>query len=183
MDTDGELEPVERSIRVATSSQFAEVVELLRSSGRWAEERGFPLMWEGPELEPRVRTSVEAGATYVLLGPDRKVYATVALEWDDPPIWGSRPPDAGYVHRLAVRREWAGRQVGRRLVDWAEREIARRGRRWLRLDTIAANPVLCRYYEALGFRRVGDSRFRGIEFARFERIVRSAADVDRGPSP
>ncbi|HTD51097.1 MAG TPA: GNAT family N-acetyltransferase [Acidimicrobiia bacterium] len=59
--------------------------------------------------------------------------------------------DAGYVHRLAVRRSCAGHGIGCRLFDWAGLRVRANGGSWLRLDVVTENGPLRRYYEAAGF--------------------------------
>jgi hypothetical protein len=44
---------------------------------------------------------------------------------------------AGYIHQMAVRRSAPGLGVG--LLDWAQQECLRHGRRLLRLDRVADN--------------------------------------------
>jgi ribosomal protein S18 acetylase RimI-like enzyme len=81
-----------------------------------------------------------------------KPIATVSLDdRADPEFWGRQKDDAGYVHRLAVRRRFAGREVGAVLLDFAGDQVAARGKPWLRLDCHKENTKLHRYYEALGF--------------------------------
>jgi GNAT superfamily N-acetyltransferase len=79
--------------------------------------------------------------------------ATLQLQWSDPFFWGQADADAdaGYVHRLAVRRDHAGRGMGVRLLDWADEQVRARGRSWLRIDVVSGNLSLRRYYEAVGF--------------------------------
>jgi hypothetical protein len=43
-------------------------------------------------------------------------------------------------------------EVGERLLEWAVDTIAARGRLFARLDAMASNAALCRYYEERGFR-------------------------------
>jgi protein-tyrosine phosphatase len=91
--------------------------------------------------------------------------------WDaDPELWGERPPDALYLHRLAVRRSHAG--LGRDLLARAERLTAAAGRRCLRLDCMAGNPDLRAYYERAGFRLCGVQRWpNGWESSLYEKEV------------
>ena len=59
---------------------------------------------------------------------DGEPVATFTLLLDDPKFWGERPPDAVYLHKLAVRRAYAGRGLGARIVDWVDGEARRLGR-------------------------------------------------------
>jgi protein-tyrosine phosphatase len=84
------------------------------------------------------------------------VVATVALSWSDPMFWGPRPPDAGYVHRVAVSSAFTALGLGSRILDWAAGRVVDQGRSWLRLDCAADNTSLRAYYEARGFRCVDE---------------------------
>jgi GNAT superfamily N-acetyltransferase len=43
------------------------------------------------------------------------------LQWKDE-FWGElgSDPDAGYIHTMAVKREYAGRGIGGELLKWAD---------------------------------------------------------------
>jgi GNAT superfamily N-acetyltransferase len=91
---------------------------------------------------------------------------------DDPMYWGDRPPDAFYVHKLAVRRDQAGRGIGAAVVEWANAEAAEAGREFLRLDCLGDNPGIRDYYEGLGFEHCGDLVLGGRNMSLYERPVR-----------
>jgi GNAT superfamily N-acetyltransferase len=100
---------------------------------------------------------------------DGEPVATLALQWSDPTFWGEQPDDAGYVHALAVRRAQAGRGLGARLLDWAEAEVVASGREFLRLDCLARDHGLRRYYEGQGFEPRGEVAVDDLVAMRFER--------------
>jgi ribosomal protein S18 acetylase RimI-like enzyme len=73
------------------------------------------------------------------------------IQWHRDEVWGELyHDDAGYIHRLVTARKWKGRGLGSRMLDWAEERIMANGRSWLRLDCMADNPSLNRYYASLG---------------------------------
>ena len=78
-------------------------------------------------------------------------------------------------------RRAAGRNLGARLLDWAGDRAARSGHKWLRLDVHRHNHDLQRYYERLGFTRVGTTihppRGSGALYQRAARIESGAATV------
>ena len=129
-----------------------------------------------------VRSQIELGEVYLAVGDDAAPLATVTLQWADPRFWGDRPPDAGYVHRLATRRSRAHEGWGARLLEWAEDRVAERGRGFVRLDCLAANAGLRRYYAGLGFRPAGTLTIREFEYALLERAVRARRDGASSPS-
>jgi GNAT superfamily N-acetyltransferase len=87
---------------------------------------------------------------------DGRAVGTFVLRWSDERLWGPDDGQGGYLHRLATHPVAAGRGLGRRLVDAAGGLTARHGRRWLRLDCDRDNQRLRAYYEAQGFRHIGD---------------------------
>lgn len=131
------------------------MLSILREATHWLERRGID-WWAGGFPTDRITASVEAGDVYLLFEGDEAV-ATITVDfWPDPEFWGHPPDDAGYAHRLAVRRSAAGRGYGALLLDWAGHVVLSAGRPWLRLDANKDNRRLCRYYLDLGFRHVGD---------------------------
>jgi len=72
---------------------------------------------------------------------------TFAFQWSDEETWGSVRDDAGYVHGLAVRRNFAGMGIGYeilKILKQAENRVSLSGRKYLRLDCVAKNDALNR---------------------------------------
>ncbi|WP_329257375.1 GNAT family N-acetyltransferase [Actinoallomurus sp. NBC_01490] len=138
----------------ATEAETPLVNALLSEAAGWLAARGVD-QWPHPFPEDIVRASVLRRDTY-LAWRDGDPVGTLAVYWADARFWGDRPPDAGYVHRLAVARAARGDGLGARLLDWAGELVAARGRRWLRLDCGAGNTALRAFYEHLGFQHVDD---------------------------
>ena len=99
-----------------------------------------------------ITKAIDAGELFVA-EIDSRTVATLQLQWSDPRFWGDidADADAGYVHRLAVRRTDAGHGLGARLLDWADQQIRARDRSWLRIDVVSGNAPLRRYYESVRF--------------------------------
>jgi ribosomal protein S18 acetylase RimI-like enzyme len=141
----------------ATPEQAPLVGALLNDAVGWLAERGID-QWPDPFPEDIVLASVGRRDTH-LAWLDGEPVGTLALYWSDTTFWGiwrTRPADAGYVHRLAVATRARGQGLGSRLLDWAESQVAARGRDWLRLDCGRDNRSIRSFYEGLGFRHVED---------------------------
>lgn len=146
---------------------MAAVQEVLVEAARFARARRHP-MWPRRFPLPQVHRWARRGDLYVAtVGAD--LAGVFLLQRSDPATWGRSRRPARYLHRLAVRRAFAGRGLGRRLVEWAAHESARAGAGVLRLDTVRANSVLRAYYRALGFREVGERRVGRRWLTLFER--------------
>jgi predicted N-acetyltransferase YhbS len=144
---------------------------LLDEATVWVGERGYE-QWPLPFPRDELAAAVERGDVYVA-ELDGEVVATVTLLWDDPMYWGNGPPDAAYVHKLAVSRACAGQRIGSAIVEWADATAAAAGRQFLRLDCLGDNPRIRAYYEQLGFEHRGDLVVNERNMSIYERPVHS----------
>jgi GNAT superfamily N-acetyltransferase len=154
-------------VRRAAAEDVDEIVRVLSEAAAWLLGRGIR-QWPDPFSRVRVSAVVARGDFY-LASSGGETVATLALMWSDSTFWGERPPDGGYVHALAVRRAHAGRGVGASLLDWAGEQVAGAGREYLRLDCLAGNAELRRYYERHGFELRGEVAVDDFTSALYER--------------
>jgi ribosomal protein S18 acetylase RimI-like enzyme len=138
-------------IRPAGSEDVNAVGDVLAEVSAWLLGKGIR-QWPARFPAEFLLGLVERGELYVAVNGG-EIVGTVTLQWSDPPFWGERA-DAGFVHRLAVRRAHAG--VGAALLAWAGERVAAGGRTFVCLDTLTSNTRLRRYYEDMGFHEVGE---------------------------
>ena len=150
------------NVRLAVPQDLELVGRILDEAGEWP--RPFPR----EELEGRV-----AGDELFVVELEGTPAATFTLLWDDPSFWGERPPDAAYLHKLAVRPAFRRRGLGARIVEWAARRAAEAGRAYLRLDCRRDKASIRSYYERLGFEHRGDVDHPRFAAALYERPIRS----------
>jgi GNAT superfamily N-acetyltransferase len=174
--------PMNVHIRPATFSDLENISAILQEAARWLEDRGMPL-WRENELAPeRIAGEVAAGL-FVLAEVAGDAAATMMFQFSDPDFWPDVPPEeSAFVHRLAVRRKYAGGQVSTALLDWAVGQTRRLGRRYLRLDCVADRPSLRAVYERYGFQHHSDWRIGPYHVARYEYEVNSWKFPRRGAS-
>lgn len=164
------------AIARATSADYDAIMAILREAADWISARGAPPWkhWYADVGVRILRDRIEHHEVY-LASCDAVPVATLTIQWDDAETWGERGLDgtAGYIHAIAITRTVGGLRVGERLLEWAVHQIAARGRQFARLDTIASNAVLCRYYGEHGFQALETvTLFGGMYTARlFEREV------------
>ena len=156
------------NVRRARAEELDEAVAVLSEAAAWLRSRGIE-QWPHPYPAEWVAASIERGETY-LAREDGAVVGTITLRWADPAFWGEQPPVAGYVHGLAVRRDFAGR--GPELLEWAERRVRKAGRDLVRLDCRTDNARLRRYYEKQGFEHRGDTTVHEFRTSLYERRCR-----------
>ena len=159
------------NVRRCQARDVSAVGALLDEATVWVGERGYE-QWPLPFPRDELAAAIERGDVYVaeIAG---EVVATVTLLWDDPMYWGDRPPDAAYVHKLAVSRACAGQRIGSAIVEWADATAAAAGRQFLRLDCLGDNPRIRAYYEQLGFEHRGDLVVNARNMSIYERPVHS----------
>lgn len=150
------------SVDQATPNELPLVLELLDDAARWLRERGitqWPARFTDAEdwRIARIRAYIDNGHTWMVRIHDTAV-ATFALSSADPDYadgWPDGPETGLYIYRMAVRRQFAGHDIGGHILDWSSARAAALGYRWLRLDCHRNNHDLQSYYKAHGFERVG----------------------------
>ncbi|KUJ70484.1 protein tyrosine phosphatase [Streptomyces albus subsp. albus] len=143
------------AFRRAGEDDLTELVRLRDAAARWQAASGID-QWKPGELGiEHFRTRLRDGEVWLAtLGADGPCAGAWELWWDDPAAWGPQPPVAGYVHRLMTDRQVAQPGAGRELLAAAERRIAETGRAVCRLDCLADNARLRRYYQEAGYTEV-----------------------------
>jgi GNAT superfamily N-acetyltransferase len=161
------------NVRAAAVSEAELVADLIDDATLWVQELGFP-QWPLPFPRGEIAAAIGRDEVY-LAEMDGEAVGTITILSDDPVFWGERPPDALYVHKLAVRRDRAGRGIGAALVEWAATRARAGGRSYLRLDCLRDDPGIRAYYERLGFEHRGDldDPGRGLLLSLYERPVRA----------
>jgi ribosomal protein S18 acetylase RimI-like enzyme len=157
------------NVRPATDADVPAAAEILDEATRFVQTKGRD-QWPVPFPQEELRERVDREELYVV-ELDGALAATFTLLLDDPFFWGERPPDAVYLHKLAVRRAFAGRRLGERIVEWIAAVAAARGREFVRLDCQRDLPGIRSYYERLGFELVGEKEDGRFAWALYERRV------------
>jgi GNAT superfamily N-acetyltransferase len=159
------------NVRQARWGDAETVAGLLDEATVWVNDLGYN-QWPLPFPQDQLLAAIDRGEVYVVEAEDGETVGTVTILEEDPIYWPDQPSDALYVHKLAVRRDHAGRGVGAAIIEWANAEAAEAGRHFLRLDCQGDNPGIRDYYEGLGFDHRGDLEMTGQPMSLYERAVR-----------
>jgi len=136
-----------------TTGDTAAALSIMREAAQWQIDLGNKL-W-GIETITRERLNNPAEEFLVAWLGDESVSCCL-LSYEDRLFWPDVPAgSSGFVHKLAVRRRFAGQGIAAALMRHAETLCLARGVDMMRLDTDATRPKLCAFYENLGYRRVG----------------------------
>jgi GNAT superfamily N-acetyltransferase len=140
-------------LSLAVPEDAPAVAEVIQEAARWITTWRAQL-WD-PELVgiPFVAPIIARGQMLTARA-GVEIAAVLILLPEDPHFWPDRPPgEAIYLHKLAVRRAYAGMGLPQLLMDYAEGLARAHGRLLMRLD---CDTPLAPFYERLGFHRVDE---------------------------
>ncbi len=145
------------TLRQAVESDKSLVIHIKQDAASWLESKGIH-QWAGILMAPgedMVYKRVQEGEVYLALKGAQAV-GTISILWEDPISWGEKGLDgkAGYMHGIALLRPYAGKGVGRDIIQWAMDYIRSKGK-VARLDCMAENPRINQYYRDLQFNYTG----------------------------
>jgi ribosomal protein S18 acetylase RimI-like enzyme len=159
------------AIRQATPAELALVMEILDEAARWLLARGIH-QWESPpppDCWTNFREAIDRKHVYLITsGASDEVLGTFRVAWSGAPLWED-DANAGYLYSLAVKPRFTGQGIGRAVIERLTRQFTTSGRKKFRLDCIAANAGLRKWYEDLGFRYQGEATDGAYVLALYER--------------
>jgi GNAT superfamily N-acetyltransferase len=163
------------AIRRAVADDLQVVRDILQEASHFADAR-IPgvVMWEQNELAPgHIATEVASGLFFIA-SADGDDACVIRFQLEDGLFWPdlANPADSAFIHRLAVRRRFAGQGVSVALLEWAVARACTLGRQYLRLDCDDDRPKLKALYERCGFRLHSQRQVGPYYVARYEYGVR-----------
>jgi GNAT superfamily N-acetyltransferase len=158
------------NIRKAATAEAHHAVAVWREVAMWLQDTAREL-WDPDQFSELEAETMAARGELVLAFDGNDPAACMILQPCDPLFWPGATDDALYLHRLAVRRPYAGMGWSTAMIEWASAAAKDRGADALRLDC-APRPALIRLYEEHGFCRVDAEpvSLGGFEVVRFERL-------------
>jgi GNAT superfamily N-acetyltransferase len=135
----------------ADLSEVAEVSAILQEVSGWLINRGIK-MWEANELASKdVCEQVEHGMFW-LAKIENEFAGCIRFQTEDSEYWDDVPHlDSAFVHRVAVKRKFAGQGVAIAMLDWAKLNAKSLNKKYLRLDCDQREKLI-KFYESQGFK-------------------------------
>lgn len=143
-------------IRVATNDDSEQIQHLLKTLAQWMKDskiNQWSFLLEGED--DKLKEWISKGLTYIV-EKDETFIATFTLlpeagEWDLH-IWGDDlPVNSSYLHRLAISPTYMSQGIGKKVIEW----LSTRKIEIVRLDCVADNEKLNRFYHNNGFELIG----------------------------
>ncbi|RRB07565.1 GNAT family N-acetyltransferase [Larkinella rosea] len=131
-------------------------LSIVREVGQWLVDGGR-MMWEIDTLTAEnLFDDYTAGNCYVMYAVDNhgeeEPAAAFTLQWKDPLYYADVPDNsAGFIHKLAIRRAFAGQNLFQSILEFCQGVCRQRNIHEIQLETDATRPPLMRFYERNGF--------------------------------
>jgi hypothetical protein len=148
-----EIERLEMPIVAAGVGEIGALLEVMARANRYASLKSGKPMWTTLHAEDGLRSQLEAGGCFVMHNPDQTIAAAISIDEEDTELWGTEGNDgkALYFHKLMKNPEHAQANSGITLMHFTAQEALRRGKQFIRCDTILEMPGLIAYYKKFGF--------------------------------
>jgi len=158
-------------VRQAVQADVDTVSAILVAAANWLEGRNMQ-MWRANELLPeRISKDISEGL-FFLAEDTGEPAGTIKFQLSDIEFWPDVPEnESAFIHRLAVRRRFAGGTVSSALLSWALERTASLDRRYLRLDCEASRPQLRAVYERFGFQHHSDRQVGPYFVSRYQFVL------------
>jgi GNAT superfamily N-acetyltransferase len=159
------------TIRQAAPADAQKVSEILREAAQWLERRGAP-MWRADELLPSHLAFDVADGLFFIAERDSESAGVMKFQLQDSLFWPDvAQADSAFVHRLAVKRKFAGGEISSALLAFAVERARSLGKNCLRLDCEASRPRLRAVYERFGFVHHSDRQVGPYFVSRYQYMI------------
>lgn len=144
---------MEFMIRKATNKDIVYIEEILQDVVLWMHDNGIGNLWNKDNIKwNHLSRMYEIGDFYIAFYKDMPV-ACMAITDYDSNYWNEIPKgESLYIHKLAVKRMYAGMGISTKLIDFSKNLAYRRKIETIRLDCNKQRTKLCKLYENNGFR-------------------------------
>lgn len=135
--------------------KMQEAISVMKEVALWGRQKGYRV-WPDEWLTPEELLSKDALPENFCIGTiEGETACAFLLQWTDSEYWPDAPAfEAAYLHKLCVRRSFAGMGMTGLVVDALRAECRRRGVRYIRLDTALDEPTVRKIYLKAGFKIV-----------------------------
>jgi len=173
------MENIFTSVERAEPEDTTAIMRLLVNTAEWLLSKGST-QWNAilrGEDSHNTPEAINRGEVYVFKNDQDLVGMVILLDepnaWDRH-LWGERAGDgtAIYLHRLAINRKYAGKDVGKQIMRWAESAVPEQlQKRLIRLDCLSSIPALNEFYRKLDYDFVGDGVNASGTYSKYEKRV------------
>ena len=113
--------------------------------------------WKNPPLEKInwMDDGIKNKEFFFIANENEEKIGMVRILNQDIIYWGNTNDKAIYIHSLVILEEYNGQGYGSKVINQIEKKAIKNQCQFLRLDAVTSNTKLCKYYENLGFEKIG----------------------------
>lgn len=135
---------------IFTKGDIEESLSIMREAAQWLIDKGCPL-WNLDDLTTEKMTNND-GEFIVMWDKNGRSVAALILSFEDRFFWSDiKPGSSGFIHKVSIRREYAGKGLAKNIIDYAIQECKQSGIESIRLDCDSQRKSLRDFYEKIGF--------------------------------
>lgn len=155
-------------ITTAVPDDLNQLLTFRVEAASWISKLGSD-QWSRSYPADRLLATIEAGTVFMLRDGNRTAGTITLTPEAEEGLWSPEElrEASVFVNKLTVSRDYAGKDLGGRLLEWAGGRAYQSSAKWLRLDAWTSNVALQRYYLQHGFEYV--------------RTVREGGAINGGP--
>lgn len=155
----------------ADKAQIDIAFNLLKEAALWLQEKKIDYWqnWINPSEHFRnwVKQGFDFGEFYFAVS-NNEVVGMFSLSLKNELVSGKRANKIGYIHAFTTKRVYAGKGLGKRILDKITDDCRKKGINLIRLDCGAEVLKLRKYYENYGFKFLGEKRVDEYNLAFYE---------------
>ena len=124
----------------------------MKEAANWLIDINYPI-WDINKL---TQTEFEnSPLDFVVMWKNKQSIATLLLTYEDTIFWPELSKNSsGFIHKLSIRREFAGQNLAKKIIEFAIDECIAKNIYRLRLECDSKRKKLCNFYESLGFKLI-----------------------------
>ena len=149
-------------IRQAKEQDIPVLEEILLDAVDWLAEIGLPNQWTASTIQwSNLSKSYHIEDFYIAYYHETPAACMALIDYD-PVYWPDLSKgDALYLHKVAVKRTFAGKGISKELIDYAKELALRSGKNTLHLNCNQHRDKLRAVYEREGFLCIDEKTFHG----------------------
>lgn len=135
--------------------RMEEAISVMREVAAWGRSKGYRVWPDEWLTEEELLTQEIRPENFCIGTMGGETACAFILQWADSQYWPHAPEgEAAYLHKLCVRRKFAGQGMTETVVSAVRRECQSRCIRCIRLDTALDEKAVRRIYLNVGFKIV-----------------------------
>jgi ribosomal protein S18 acetylase RimI-like enzyme len=150
--------------RKANNDEFSTILNLYQTTAQWFLSQNINQwqQWLEPseDLFDWLKEGIKKEEFWFSENENHEIAGMFRLLYEDEDYWGKQELEAGYVHSLITLRQFTGKNVGEKMLQFVENELIRKNIFLFRLDCVGSNERLCNYYISKGFTPVFEKQMK-----------------------